>query len=149
TRALRSLVRWIEEGGSLARPLIHPVVAEHVVETDAVEERRGAPAPVAPPGVVSAPHDVPADDRQAPVLPLRGEGIRRRTDRGIQAKLVRPGPDVRAVPGDHERDVAEDLDPGCKRVASRPLPLRRELPLHPGKEAPYGRERQTGMLERH
>ena len=63
----------------------------------------------------------PAPRRQAPVLPGLAERIRRHADGRVEAELVLPRPHVRAVGGDHERQVAEHAHRPRQSLGLRPL----------------------------
>ncbi len=122
------------------RPLARrdlPVVLEaaEVVDPREVVERQRQPQPRDPPAVAVARHHVPAVERVAPVLAGRAEVVRRhpRDDRGpvglVQGEEVRVGPDVGAVVGDEDRQIADDADlPLARRPAHR-LPVAEEAVL--------------------
>ena len=96
--------------------------------------QRGADA-IDPPGVAGLGIALPVVDRISPELALGGEGVRRnagddgRSPLSIQPEQVAVRPDVGAVVGDEDGEIADDDDAPLVRVATdlAPLPVKQEL----------------------
>src|SRR5204862_7325486 len=67
-RELLRLLRRHEVAGPRGRDHELAIEADHVIEADRGEERRGPPHAAADPGVVVPRHHLPAEDRPTPVL---------------------------------------------------------------------------------
>ena len=101
-----------------------------MVDPEEVVEFAGPGEPARPPGVSPFPECSPVIDRVPPELPRLAEDIGRHPgDHGRAEVFVEfedPGvrPDVDALVGDVDRDVADDLDAPLRAVApeGRPLP---------------------------
>src|SRR4051812_4747582 len=91
-----------------------------------------------PPAVALAGQHIPAIQRVAPQLPGEAEVIRwyaGHSDRMaflVQREDLAVGPDIRAIIGYEDRDVADDLDAALVGVALQARPLAKELVLHVG-----------------
>ena len=99
---------------------------------DEVEQRTEA---VHPPGVACARECIPTVVGIAPQLPGRAEVVRRNTGDHcwpavrLELKPLGPRPDVGAVVGDKDREIAHDVDRACVARLAYAVPLLEEEEL--------------------
>ena len=129
-RALGALAVRVEVAPLTRLADVHAEVADDVVEAEAVVEAGGVAGPGAEPFQVVLRHRRPVVRRQAPVLPLGGEPVRRRAERDVATELPRARPHVCALAADDERQVAHQLDAERLHRLARAHPLRVRDPLH-------------------
>ena len=109
--------------------------AAEVVEPHGVHQREHGAEALDPPGVAGARERVPPVERVAPELAGRAEvvgrdaGLQGRPAVGGQVEDLRVRPDVRAVVGDEDRDVAHDADAALAGLPPDVRPLLEEEPL--------------------
>ena len=146
---LRGLSGGHERGlAPVRREEVRPVQADDVVHAvEPVQIGHAAPA-LGEPAEPVLLHHVPAVDREPPVLAGGAEGVRGDPDARVEAEVLAPGPHVRRVGRDHERQVTGQLDArGVRRPAGR-VPLLLRLPLDPGVEQDAAREAGARLGER-
>ena len=123
-------------GGRLSRR-DRPVarVTDEVIEADGVKKREGRPEPGDPPGKPGGAHLRPPVERVPPALPGGAEvvgrhaGHQRRLAGVVEIELLPIQPDVGAVVGQKDRQVADEGDPARVGVAAQRLPVAGEPPL--------------------
>ncbi len=106
-----------------------------MVDPGNVDQPVDGAKPLNPPAEAVLAHPLPVVERVAPELPGRAEVIRRHSGNlcapppGVELELRAIGPDVGAIVGDEDRDIAEDQHASLVGVASQrgPLPVEREL----------------------
>ena len=144
----------VDRGRGVARHLPVRLEAAEVVEPHAVDEGEHGAEAVDPPGVAGARERVPAVERVAPQLSGGAEvvgghaGLESGPAVGGELEDLRVRPDVGAVVGDEDRDVAHDLDPAVAGLRAHRGPLLEEQPLLELDLADLARELASRPLER-
>src|SRR5213078_428178 len=87
-RELLRLLRGHEVAGPRGGDHELAIEADHVIEADAGEERRGPRHAGAKPGVVAPRHRLPAVDGQTPVLAALRERVGRGAERNVARELL-------------------------------------------------------------
>ena len=109
-----------------------------MVEAQAIEQFQLALEPLHPPGKAAQPVPEPGVHRRAPELARFGEVIGRHAALGAQGaertqrKQAAMAPDIGAVMGHIEGQIAEDLHPQAAGQRQQPQPLDLQLPLEQG-----------------
>ena len=144
----------VDRGLRVPRHLPVRLEAAEVVEPHEVDEREHGAEAVDPPGVAGARERVPAVERVAPELAGGAEvvgrdaGLEGRPAVGGEVEELRVRPDVGAVVGDEDRDVAHDADAALAGLPPDVRPLLEEEPLLELDLAHLARELASRPLER-
>ena len=125
----------VDRGRRVPRHLPVRLEAAEVVEAHEVHEGEHGAEAVDPPRVAGAGERVPAVERVAPELAGGAEvvgrhaGLERRPAVGGEVEELGVGPDVGAVVGHEDRDVAHDADAALAGLPAHVRPLLEEEPL--------------------
>ena len=121
----------IDRGLLPVRDLVILVKTAEVIDPYDVIAPEAVGKPLHPPGKIRAPVILPVVNRISPQLSRRGEPIRRapghhrRISLFVQLEQLRMAPCIRAVKGDVNRNIPDNLDaaPVCISLECFPLPI--------------------------
>ena len=104
--------------------------SKNVVNAERVEIISHLREPLLPPRETVGGHARPVVSREAPVLALRGEGIRRRAGLQVHVKQLRLLPRIRAVPIHANGEVALQNESGGMHMRRRAPELQMQMILN-------------------
>ena len=146
--------------GRIGCHLVVRLETTEVIEPHEIDDFEGGANAFNPPGVAALLMEFPAIDRIAPQLAGRREvigrdsGNHRRMPALVELEQVAVGPNIGAVVGHEDRDVADNLDAALVRVGAHRRPLMEEqelaelLCLHRVAQPPAGIRECAGFAPR-